>query len=181
MNIILEGIDNSGKTTLAQIIAKEIGYPIRSSEGPPKHAGEMEKRIERYLQMDNTIFDRHPAISNPLYDEAFQRTPDRFDGVLIDRLYASRPLIIYCDPCDRQLRGYQSNPRTESAEHLANLDRNYDKLLSLYRAWAVTKANFLYRVGDDVPALLDAVIGVWTARLVDANGLRQPAAAADAQ
>lgn len=165
MRIILEGIDNSGKTTLAEAIASTLGWGIQSSEGPSKYSGEIEERIKRYLLMDNIVFDRFPAISNPLYDQAFDRKPDRFDGTLIDRLYGERPVIIYCDPIVRGLHGYKSNPRTESAQHVADLDRNYDKLLSIYRSWAIARAHFIYRIGDNVDDLLDAVTGIWSARI----------------
>src|ERR1043166_7927791 len=67
--IVIEGMDNSGKSTLARVIADHMGLAIQESEGPPRSADEINERVDRYSSMRDThLFVRHPCVSNPIYD-----------------------------------------------------------------------------------------------------------------
>jgi Holliday junction resolvasome RuvABC ATP-dependent DNA helicase subunit len=70
MSIIIEGMDNSGKSTLGEFIGEKLGYYIQDSEGPPINQAEILLRLERYRRMHDTLFIRHPIVSNPIYDSA---------------------------------------------------------------------------------------------------------------
>src|ERR1700759_2893092 len=69
MAIIIEGHDNSGKSTLAQKLASYIGLRIQESEGPPKSAEEINARVDGYELLRDTLFVRHPVISNSIYGQ----------------------------------------------------------------------------------------------------------------
>ena len=63
MNIILEGPDSTGKSTLARIIAQHVPLSIQPGAGPPQSPEEIIARGKWYLTLDNKIFDRHPCRS----------------------------------------------------------------------------------------------------------------------
>jgi predicted HAD superfamily Cof-like phosphohydrolase len=163
--IILEGPDNGGKSTLAAELARVTGLPVQGSEGPPKHEGEMNIRIRRYLDMGPAIFDRFPAISNPIYDRALGRKADVIDPALIAEMYARSPVLVYCDPGDRGLVGHVVKER-ESEEHIAGVTKNARYLVDLYQGWAMRKANMVYRIGDDKGQAVRRIVGAFDAAAV---------------
>ena len=147
--IVIEGPDNSGKSTLAQFIAE--GELIQGSEGPPKWRGEISERIDKYNSFpETTIFDRHPAISNPIYDEArpeYRRDP--IPTTILANFYQQQNLFIYCDPTDRGMVGHEIKI-VDSQEHLKDITDHRDIIVNLYRKWAIRHAHLVYRIGDDM-------------------------------
>lgn len=144
--IVIEGLDNSGKSTLARVIAQSSKFEIQESEGPPKYEGEIEERINRYLESPNKIYVRHPVISNPIYSQA-RGDSWQLDPALRQRFYDLRPLLIYCDPGTRGLGDHQIKDH-DTPEHLAVIEANYSKILFMYRNWAADHALINYRIGD---------------------------------
>jgi hypothetical protein len=150
MNIVIEGIDNSGKSTLATLLARKTGFPTQPSEGPPRYPGEMDERLLRYASMDRYIFDRHPVVSQNIYKVI--RTGKDAEGMredLVQQFYDNRPLFIYCDPLGRGMSGHNFHDGVDTAEHLRQVDEGYKTMLTLYRDWAIKHAHILYRIGDD--------------------------------
>lgn len=147
MNIVLEGPDNSGKSELAKLLSTELGKKVFASEGPEKHTGELRERVERYRGLHDVIFDRHPCVSDIIYG-AFRERRSSMQGEQEALFYASQPLLIYCDPLDRGLRGHVEKAH-DSAEHIKLVQQRYHSILSLYRAWGVQRAHIVYRIGDD--------------------------------
>lgn len=99
--IVVEGMDNSGKTTLVETLAKHFKYsPIHS----PGYCSEMLPWAKDSLLIKKPrVYDRHPCISERVYG-AVLRGKDEFKslwGEQIKRLFVDkRPLIIYCKPPD---------------------------------------------------------------------------------
>lgn len=147
MNIVLEGHDNSGKSTLAALLSKRLHMEVHSSEGPEKYPGELEERVSRYSQLNNVIFDRHPCISDPIYSIARGKPSNLRSSTIID-FYESKPLLIYCDPLTRGL-GSHIKKAHDTDEHMAIVESNYKSILHHYRTWAVEHAHINYRVGED--------------------------------
>lgn len=151
MNTVIEGLDNAGKSTLAQYIAKLTGRQVFASEGPEKWDGELNQRVERYSDFHNTygpvIFDRHPCVSDIIYSTARGRpsvlTPDN-----IDAFYKTQPFFIYCDTGQRGL-GSHILKEHDTPEHMEIVSSHYASLLHHYRVWAAERAHIIYRVGDD--------------------------------
>ena len=155
--IIIEGMDNSGKSTLAAAMADYMGLIVQESEGPPRSAEEINERVDRYAVMANRLFVRHPCISNPIYDQV------RGDGTermitpgRIMLFYEAKPIIIYCDAGTRGL-GAHVLKEHDTPEHIEQITLNYKKLLYLYRQWAAEHAHFVYRIGDDMEGLIATV------------------------
>ncbi len=103
--IILEGIDGSGKTSLAKRLCRDLGLPIHerashSITGPvPDPFGWAEKDIKSWYDQPLSIYDRHPMISEFIYGPIVRGTIDpRFhqDDVLYN-LFCDGSLVIFCD------------------------------------------------------------------------------------
>jgi thymidylate kinase len=138
MAIILEGFDNSGKSTLARLIS-EAGFSIYHPGPKPKNkVEEATCLIKQRLDCGGrVIMDRVTAISQQCYR-------DRIGDSELCRyanLMAATPrcVIIYCRPpmdkildlSSHEVKGY------DDAEHLKWLEvnagrvvRNYDKLMA---------------------------------------------------
>lgn len=154
--IVVEGMDNSGKSTLAQALAEYMGLFVQESEGPPRDADEINARVDRYQETaDRYVFVRHPCISNAIYGakrpEGNPITPGR---TLI--FYEAQPTLIYCDAGGRGFDGHQVKDH-DSPEHLEMITREHDDLLRAYRLWAAEHAHFVYRIGDDMDRFISAV------------------------
>lgn len=155
MAIIVEGMDNSGKSTLGQALADYMDLIVQESEGPPIDADEINARVDRYEGMTDRLFVRHPVISNAIYGQV------REEGDIITEgrrmiFYEQKHTIIYCDAGTRGL-GAHVEKAHDTEKHLEDITNNYNKLLYLYRQWAAEHAHFVYRIGDDMDQLIATV------------------------
>lgn len=159
--IIIEGMDNSGKSTLGAALAKYMGLVVQESEGPPRAIDgmtpeeEINARVDRYEKMEGTLFVRHPVISNAIYGAVREEG----DPIELGRrvvFYENKPTIIYCDAGLRGL-GAHVKKAHDTEKHLADIENHYNKLLYLYRQWAAEHAHFVYRIGDDMDQLIATV------------------------
>ncbi len=152
MNIILEGPDNSGKSTLAQHIATRTGRTIIASEGPEKWPGEINERVRRYAIHNDVLFDRHPCVSQPIYGQIRKNT--QVEPALLEAFYASSPLFIYCEG-----RGLEEHVLKDhdSEEHIRAVYENHQWLSDQYLLWALDHAALTYRIGNSIPDLLDKI------------------------
>lgn len=159
--IVIEGMDNSGKSTLGAELADRMGLFVQESEGPPVAKDgmsadeEINARVDRYETMTNYLFVRHPVVSNSIYgkvrEEGDPITPGR---QMI--FYDKKPLLVYCDAGTRGL-GAHVQKAHDTEKHLADIENHYNKLLYLYRVWAAERANFVYRIGDDMDEVCAAI------------------------
>ena len=100
MIIIVEGMDNTGKTTLVEQLVRETGYGRVRSPGP-QSLEDMIDGVETCLISDNIIYDRFPLISEEIYGPVlrgyclweFSRWREYFIQLL-----QLKPLFIYCRP-----------------------------------------------------------------------------------
>lgn len=159
MNIVIEGIDASGKSSLAQVLAAGLGMEIIESEGPEKEPGELNARVNRYFQHHQAIFVRHPCVSDPIYSKGRGRASAIADH-LIDRFYTQRNLFVYCDPLKRGLKGHIIKKAVDTDAHTKMLADNYGMLLTAYRDWALYHAHILYRIGDGADRIGQLIQGV---------------------
>ncbi len=153
--IVIEGMDNSGKSTLAVQMAEYMELIVQESEGPPKSDKEINARVDRYEKMTDRLFVRHPCISNAIYGQVRAEGNPITDGRTM-LFYDARPTLIYCDAGQRGL-GSHVEKAHDTAKHLKDIEDNYNKLLYLYRQWAAEHAHFVYRIGDDVEQLIATV------------------------
>jgi energy-coupling factor transporter ATP-binding protein EcfA2 len=153
VNVILEGPDGGGKSTLAAHLAGALDMRVQGGSGPPKSTQEIVDRANAYLKMTDVVFDRHPCVSQPIYG-AMRGDPPAITHELLKAFYDSPQLIIYCrsESSHRHVVKPGENP-----EHVEKLTTNYQKLISHYDAWALTRAHLVYRIGDPLDQLTDIV------------------------
>lgn len=155
MAIIIEGHDNSGKSTLARKMAEYMQLKIQESEGPPLSDDEINQRVDRYETLKDTLFVRHPVISNSIYGQ-FRPEGDPITEGRRLLFYGNQHVLIYCDA----QRGYSGHVLKDhdTPEHQELLHRRKDELLTAYRIWAAQNAHFVYRIGDDMDQLIATVL-----------------------
>lgn len=157
--IIVEGHDNSGKSTLAQEIGAFFDFDVKESEGPPKSADEINERCARYADMAKdqpVLLVRHPVISNAIYAK-FREEGDPITDDTRAQFYSNPDvLIIYADQGNRGLTGHKLKSH-DTPEHMALVEANDATILQLYREWAIAKAHVLYRIGDGYTRVFQAV------------------------
>lgn len=153
--IVIEGMDNSGKSTLGQALASYMSLIVQESEGPPLSDDEINERIDRYEKMEKRLFVRHPVVSNAIYGQVRPEGNPITPGRTM-LFYEAKPIIIYCDAGQRGLGGHVEKA-VDTKKHLADITNNYNKLLYLYRQWASEHAHFIYRIGDDMDQLIATV------------------------
>ena len=148
MRVIVEGPDNSGKSTLCSAIAAITGRGVAHSGGRERSPEEIIGRCHNLLALpDDVIHDRHPIISNPIYGMTVcPNTPIPHE--LTRQLYAQRPLFIYCraEP-DRGMEDHVMNEQ-DTAEYVGAVDQHYDELVHQYDEWALEHAHLIYRIGQ---------------------------------
>ena len=156
--LIIEGLDATGKSTLANSIAAEFNLRIQESEGPPVDNIEFLSRIERYFDLKNTVFVRHPLVSNPIYDlgrPAEKRIP--IPQSYFEAFYSQPNIFIYCARTDLQVS--HDVKAHDTPEHLEMIKAKDELLHRAYKEWALRHANIVYRIGDDVGAILEFLRG----------------------
>lgn len=147
MNIVLEGPDGSGKSTFARVILQHVpALSYTPGEGPPKRPGEMVERVERYLRLDNCLFDRHPCVSQLIYDR-FRVGGEGIPQHLVDRFYASKPFLIYCYGRGPHVADHSD---ADTPEHLAMIEKYDDNIRHAYHEWAngLVPAMYWYSIED---------------------------------
>src|SRR3546814_7660024 len=71
---VIEGMDNSGKSTLAEAIASYMGLIAQESEGSPLDAREINDHVDRYEDMTDRMYVRHALVSNAIYGQVRERS-----------------------------------------------------------------------------------------------------------
>lgn len=151
MAIIIEGMDATGKSTLATVVASHFNLHIQESEGPARSIEEITHRISRYRGMIDTLFVRHPCVSQNIYNVC---RPDA--AIIIDTgdFYQQGHTFIYCAPSNNiQLPKPHEDPQFISA-----IEAHRPELTQRYNEWAVAHSHIIYRIGDD-PHRIIAMVG----------------------
>lgn len=167
MNLLLEGPDNAGKTTLARhiqaraIVAVEYFHP----GGPPKDIGEehlcMDTQDHLFRTADGCIVDRVTCISQQVYNPHGRLDADR-QFALDELRRLSNLLIVYCRPStDRLMRKEDFTWRDgESEEHKQKILRNQHLFIERYDAIMARVPHVLYDFDDQhAEDLRDLLVG----------------------
>lgn len=154
MNIIIEGPDNSGKSTLVSFLAERFPvYNAQTSGGPEQEPGELKSRVEGYLQKTHILFDRHPCVSDPLYSK-FRSHDCTIPQHYIDSFYRQNNFYLYCR--GRDLGDHVIKPH-ETEEHVAMVNQHHGLICELYDDWALKNATLIYRIGDNMDGLYEMI------------------------
>lgn len=144
MNIVVEGSDNSGKTTLVDILAQYLNWPVVHSDGPAPTADLFNSRARQYLGMHHVIFDRHCLVSERIYGAARDRS--MADPSLERMFYNASKIVILCRG-DGTL-GQHRVKEHDTEEHLEMVKRKHQSICAAYDVWALDYANIIYRKGE---------------------------------
>lgn len=132
--IVLEGPDSSGKTTLAERLARDLKKTVVHSGGPPKSDAEMLHRVHTAIHRSShdVIYDRFPVISDPIYAKALGRS------TVITRVHAielswCNPIVIQCVSPSGLLT--IQNGLFDTPEHAAGVVREHERLKHYYDAY----------------------------------------------
>lgn len=131
--LIIEGPDGAGKSTLIEKLVDEFNLDrapkfSRSLEGPNGgfiHQAQMD--MAQVESMQGFIYDRHPAISEPIYGPIIRRS-DAYYALLpqFPRWKAAVNLVICLPPWNVATQNLGHNPQ------LAGVEEHYPLIYSAY-------------------------------------------------
>ena len=132
MKIIILGMDNSGKTTLANYLKDLLNYPLINSLGPKYTKEEMENFMLKHLKNNkDVIFERFPLFEEIIYGNVL-RNESKFN--LNDKIYKllkkdKNLCIIYCRPSRDNILNFGTREQMEGViEKSNNLINAWDNL-----------------------------------------------------
>lgn len=159
MNIVVEGADASGKSTLCNHLSGFFSRRVVRSAGPPKN---IEARVREQLDLDDVIFDRHACVSQTIY--GMLRNDPPIDPAFIRQFYEQKPIIIFCQPPKHSLNGHVAKSH-DTPEHLSAIRENAQRIQDAYIRWAVEKAHLFFRWSDDADRICAFVEGAFNEEL----------------
>ena len=143
MIIILEGADNSGKSTLAKRLASDLNLEVCHPGGPPKNIAEALARcVEQDAIFDlctevNFIYDRVTCISDMIY-----RGKQQYHNVFVKFMEKIRlkpnVLVVYCRPSNERLTNFDDHVMQDhedeavvqhAKDNVGRIIAEYDSLL----------------------------------------------------
>lgn len=166
--IILEGPDNSGKTTLAQKICREFNLPIHHSGGPSKNRDDIFRRHgEVMLHLEERraiVMDRAAIISDPIYRRIIRKGESFFAQPDLERFRALlRVPVIYCRPSTHHLmqvtKGHSMKAQHETAEHVAGVVEHQEEIVKAYDDFFSTFPHVRYDFEDEPGQIFYDFIG----------------------
>lgn len=135
--IVVEGADGAGKSTLVARLARAHGLKPTHTGGPIYSRGELLKKMYLVEQGAEQLLDRTPHISNLIYASAEGRDTFLSLDECLARLRVWDPIIIYCYDEDLPLqkaRISRDKKPHKSPEYLEKVLNNFDRVYSCYRA-----------------------------------------------
>lgn len=132
--IIIEGPDNSGKTTLGQMLSRELMTPVVHSMKPDPTWSELQALDQAIMQLlpQQYIRDRTYAISEWVYGPICRGRSalGALHKQALNVLLHQRHLIIYCRPKDEVILKNDGREQMEGVleNHLA-IVKGYDRLM----------------------------------------------------
>lgn len=156
MNIVVEGPDGAGKSTLCRYLSARLNRVLVRGEGPSKGPGELDQRIARMMKYRHVVFDRHPAVSGPIYQAFKGPDVDTPSAEMLAIFYGVPSLFVYCHPTSL---AHEADSATDTPAYLNWLEENRQNILYAYETWALVRASFVYRAGDNMEQLATALAG----------------------
>lgn len=136
--IILEGPDNSGKTTLANVINEAIGLPIVHPGGAPKNELEELRCLKQQFEdaKRNIIQDRVTCISQSVFNIFRENSKCNpiYGTYLRQMLSTEFCFIVYCrPPIDKMLEFNNHEIKLhDTPEHIQLVEHNQKFIIGAY-------------------------------------------------
>lgn len=143
--IIIEGVDNSGKTVLGQKLSEFFNYPLIHSPG---HCSEMLDWTKKALRdKEIKFYDRFPIISEAVYG-LILRDGDDFDSEegkkIMGLFWDKKPLVIYCEPPLKIIKRKMGEQMKGVKENLELLLLSYEDHMTILRSFGFTVVHYDY-------------------------------------
>lgn len=153
MRIIVEGPDNAGKTTLVKYLSAKLGIPIVPGRGPAIDEAEINARVTEFHGINRGIFDRHPCVSQPIYNE-FRHAPEIRSSLIAEFYEDERNVFVFCRGRPT-LSGHELNEKDERLDFDGRAHKDLVKVHHLdicmsYNKWGLAYANVMFRIGDSM-------------------------------
>lgn len=127
--IVVEGFDNSGKSTLIKELAKEFKLNVHWAGGPPKDHCTAIKNATDQCAMTDVIHDRITPISRLAYEKpGYVCVEIQFLIKILEQFITDSDAFIYCvgEGGDHQLS------ECDTGEHLEAIKTNEDEIREKY-------------------------------------------------
>lgn len=157
--IIVEGPDNSGKSTLVKQLAKDLDLIIYKGErGPCKDSGDLIERTTNMLLKygeRRSIADRCPLIGESIYGPIL-RNHDLWSeekpvfnlqqSLFLEALRTGKLILIYCRPPDDIVLNFSNHQVKEydTADHLKELESKKSEVVKAYDRLIPVMCNLTY-------------------------------------
>ena len=160
-SIVIEGPDNSGKSTLAKNLSKILKFPIIKAGPPPKSNSLILTccDLQYFWMLDRPcIFDRITPISHQCYNDL----DEQCINYLNSKLYDMRPMfiLIYCNV---KFNFTQENYESDNDKKI--VEDRYEKVIEKYRKIMLTNRAEIIFSGK-----IDSVINDLTSMGVSIDG-----------
>lgn len=135
MQLVLEGPDSAGKTTLAKKLSREFNLPIMKWDTRPLKTPQLLARLQPFYSNLEFIYDRMTLISETIYAEVMGRQPLIGEGLATALMSQYKDLIIIycCPPKDHVTNTYDPD---FSSDHSVSTQLVYKaKLYDAYSRW----------------------------------------------
>ena len=132
MKIIILGMDNTGKTTLALQLSKELDLPVIKSCGPKVSKNQMDNFIlENILSQEDAIYERFVFFEEMVYGSILRgKSNYSFKDSLFKNILNSDAIIIYCRPHKRNIKQWNNREQMEGViDNSDKLIKRYDKVI----------------------------------------------------
>ena len=135
--IVLEGVDGSGKSSLANLLSKRFGFKVIHKSGPGRTLEEMNQDMrERMANKELVVYDRIPIISEMMYGKITRDKSlyDNAEGLaLMNQWLETQPMVIYCRPgVPRIINQALIKKEHDTEEHLTLVKNRMISLIHCY-------------------------------------------------
>lgn len=151
--LIIEGIDGSGKTTLAKQLAKDLNIKRYHFGPPPENFKEFQTRCMKSAMLFHRLIiqDRTPFISELMYGTLRESGP--FINIEKSRfiIQVNTPILIYCRPERHHMHKMKDY---DSQEYFNLLCENWWKIRALYDTYMIQMHAIRYDYTNTKNALI---------------------------
>lgn len=148
--IVVIGMDNTGKTTLANQLAHDFGCEHIKSPGPGYSREEMMEELIRELELpDLTILERFSILEELVYGNVL-RNHSKFNYSDLELIRKYNPLFIYCRPSDEDVYNFGDREQMKGViEEKEKLLKAWDNLIKRLKKDGYDVIKYNWRTATD--------------------------------
>lgn len=146
MKIIILGMDNTGKTTLAEELSKKLQIVHLVSGGPKVPCDKMKEELHILLSIENFIQERCSFFEEMVYGSILRKHSNFSfrDKEFVEEL--KNVNIIYCRPNKRIIKNWQQREQMEGViDNSDKLLKQFDKVIKKARLHGLNIIKYNYK------------------------------------